>query len=92
MMPAEKIDPVEQMVEWFEFEHLPDSQKEVVRICQELAIEVVSTLPHNDETYVGLRKLREAKDCFVRASIAQVGLHRWLSQTRWARGSITDVP
>jgi hypothetical protein len=39
------------------------------RACAALADEMIHTLPAGPELTVGLRKLLEAKDCFVRAAI-----------------------
>lgn len=40
--------------------------------CGDLAVDMVDRLPTDDpETTMGLRKLLEAKDCFVRAAVEQ---------------------
>lgn len=41
----------------------------IARLCEALADEVVSLCPDGPELPVGLRKLLEAKDCFVRAAL-----------------------
>lgn len=53
----------------FEFEHLPEHLREVSRPCAELAQGMIDTLPDGPELTAGLRKLMEAKDCFVRARV-----------------------
>ena len=60
----------------FEYEHLPEDLKEVSKKFHDLAHDMVdklltnvSELYHNPELEAGLRKLLEAKDCFVRAAI-----------------------
>lgn len=58
-----------RMLKWFEFEHLPPHLKEVSRQCAELAQHIDNVLPEGAEKTAGLRKLLEAKDCFVRARI-----------------------
>jgi hypothetical protein len=61
----------EQLLRWFEYGHLRgDDLQAVSRECAELATDVVSALPDGPELTAGLRKLLEAKDCFVRATLA----------------------
>lgn len=59
----------EPMLQFFEFEHLPAHLREHSKPFADLALRMVETLPRNPERTVGLRKLLEAKDCAVRASI-----------------------
>jgi len=60
-----------QVGQWFEYGHLPDGgPRQMSAECAELAEWVIETLPDSSELTVGLRKLLEAKDCFVRAAIA----------------------
>lgn len=56
-----------RMLQWFKFDHLPSNLKEVSAHCCELAKTMDSMLPEGAEKTAGLRKLLEAKDCFVRA-------------------------
>lgn len=52
--------------------HLPPYLAGVSAACQALAHDMVDRLPTDDpETTAGLRKLLEAKDCFVRAAVEQ---------------------
>lgn len=56
------------ILKFFKYDHLPQKLQEVSKACSELATRMVQQLPENsNELYVGLRKLLEAKDCFVRA-------------------------
>jgi len=55
----------------FGFGHLPDHLQRVSRACAELAQDMVDNLPDGPELSTGLRKLLEAKDCFVRAALPQ---------------------
>lgn len=57
------------LLRFFEFEHLPDHLKTVSRPCSALADLMVEKLPDGPELTTGLRKLLEAKDCFVRAAL-----------------------
>lgn len=59
-------DPI---LQFFRHEHLPIHLSLVSRPFGELADRVVKTLPHNPERTVALRRLLEAKDAAVRASI-----------------------
>lgn len=57
---------------WFDFEHLPEGMLKVTSIyCHDLAERMVSNLPDDPELVAGLRKLLEAKDCFVRAALVK---------------------
>lgn len=51
--------------------NLPDPQRELAEACQGLAIEMTEKCPEGAELSTGLRKLLEAKDCFVRASMEE---------------------
>lgn len=55
---------------FFAYEHLPMNLQAVSRPVGELAREMERTLPASAETSAGLRKLLEAKDCFVRAALS----------------------
>lgn len=59
-------DPIMRFFAW---SHLPEHLAEVSRPFGELAEHVHSTLPRNAERTVALRKLLEAKDAAVRASL-----------------------
>lgn len=61
----------EQIMRFFAFGHLKPEQREVSRFFAEHAVRVVETLPRCAERTAGLRKLLEAKDCFVRASLPE---------------------
>ncbi len=57
------------MARHFNFDHLPEHLQEVSKPCHDLAATMIDRLPDGPELTVGLRKLLEAKDCFVRAAI-----------------------
>lgn len=63
-------NPSEQMLRWFTSAHLPEDLREVSQKSEELAVKMAAELPPSAELTAGLRKLLEAKDCFVRARIA----------------------
>lgn len=58
-----------QIMKFFEFSHLPPHLQEVSRPIGELATQMDASLPDGPEKSAGLRKLLEAKDCFVRAKL-----------------------
>jgi hypothetical protein len=55
------------MLQFFAYEHLPDHLQPVSKPFGDLARELARTLPLNAESTMALRKLIEAKDCAVRA-------------------------
>ena len=61
------------VLRFFEYEHLSGDLREISRRCGILAHEMADTLDgtaHGAELTTGLRKLLEAKDCFVRAALS----------------------
>ena len=58
-----------RMMRWFEYGHLPEHLQFVFFRCAELAESMDTLLPEGAEKTAGLRKLLEAKDCFVRARL-----------------------
>lgn len=59
----------ERMLKWFAYAHLPPHLQEISKPIGELAEQLCKALPPGAERTVGLRKLLEAKDAFVRAKI-----------------------
>jgi hypothetical protein len=57
------------IIKYFEFAHLPPLLQEVSKPLGELAKQMDESLPDGAEKSAGLRKLLEAKDCFVRAKL-----------------------
>ena len=56
---------------WFAFDHLPPKLQEVSEPVFELAKQMEESLPDGPEKSAGMRKLLEAKDCFVRAKLEE---------------------
>ena len=54
-------------IQFFDYEHLPEKLQEVSKPIAELAHLMEETLPDGPEKSAGMRKLLEAKDCFVRS-------------------------
>lgn len=61
---------VRDIAQWFTYAHLTGHAQLASQGCAELATAVLLTTPDSPELTAGLRKLLEAKDCFVRAAIA----------------------
>ena len=57
------------IMKYFQFEHLPGRLQAVSKPIGELAEKMFADLPESAEKSAGLRKLLEAKDCFVRAAL-----------------------
>lgn len=57
------------IMKYFEFAHLPPKLQAVSGDVYALAANMDTNLPDGPEKSAGLRKLLEAKDCFVRASL-----------------------
>lgn len=58
-----------RMLKWFRFAHLPAHLQQVSAPCFDLAQAMDAALPESAEKTAGMRKLLEAKDCFVRAKL-----------------------
>ncbi len=62
-MPTTKI-------RFFQYDHLPPELQEVVKPIAKLAYKLEEEIPDGPEKSAGMRKLLEAKDCFVRSMLA----------------------
>ena len=60
---------VVSLLRYFEYDHLPPKLAVVSGACHALAHDMAARLPQGPELTTGLRKLLEAKDCFVRAAL-----------------------
>jgi hypothetical protein len=58
-------------IQYFAYAHLPEKLQEVSKPIGDLAQHMEDTLPDGPEKSAGMRKLLEAKDCFVRAAMSQ---------------------
>lgn len=56
-------------IQFFDYKHLPEKLQEISKPLYELAHLMEDTLPDGPEKSAGMRKLLEAKDCFVRAKL-----------------------
>lgn len=60
---------VQHMLDQFGWSHLPEHLQRVSRPMAEMAQLMAGQLEHSPEMTAGLRKLLEAKDCFVRQAV-----------------------
>ena len=56
-------------IKYFEYQHLPEKLQQVSKPIGELASKLEQEIKDGPEKSAGMRKLLEAKDCFVRASL-----------------------
>lgn len=68
-MDAQAHNQQPEILRHFAYGHLPAELAEVSSKAAALADAMVEMLPVCAETTAGLRKLLEAKDCFVRARL-----------------------
>ena len=57
------------VAKYFAYEHLKGNLREVSEEVAKLAAKMEEKLPDGPEKSAGMRKLLEAKDCFVRAML-----------------------
>lgn len=57
------------VAKFFAYAHLPEKLQTVSKPIGELAAQMEGALPDGPEKSAGMRKLLEAKDCFVRAAL-----------------------
>lgn len=69
-LAADRHPSVRGVARWFSWGHLPEGPaQDASQSCGVLASAMLESLPDSAELTAGLRKLLEAKDCFVRAAI-----------------------
>ena len=57
-------------IQYFEYKHLPEKLQAISKPLGDLAQWAEEMIPDGPEKSAGMRKLLEAKDCFVRASLS----------------------
>ena len=60
-----------EILQFFEYKHLPARLQEVSAPWCELAKQIATTLPDDGERAVALRKLLEGKDAAVRSALSK---------------------
>jgi hypothetical protein len=68
---SDRHPSVDAVTRFFEYKHLPQPLGNIANLCSVLKDRMLDELEDDPELTVGLRKLLEAKDCFVRAAVAQ---------------------
>jgi len=58
-----------RLMKYFRHQHLPERLQKVSKPICEMAEVMNLSLPESAEKTAGMRKLLEAKDCFVRAAL-----------------------
>ena len=58
-------------MKFFTYEHLEGELRDVSALCADLAARILDNVDDSAELTAGLRKLLEAKDCFVRAALTR---------------------
>lgn len=67
--PNPEDENMSEILQYFEYKHLPEKLQEISKPICKLANKMDQDLIGCPETSAGLRKLLEAKDCFVRAAL-----------------------
>lgn len=67
----ERHPSVSAILRYFTWTHLPTRLHAFSKPCCDLAEQMADICPENPELTAGLRKLLEAKDCFVRAALSK---------------------
>ncbi len=67
------VQPIEPLLKWFEYSHLPPHLQAVSKPFHDLANEIVIQIKRGPERTVALRKLLESKDAAVRAVVVPFG-------------------
>jgi hypothetical protein len=62
---------VAEKMAFFECNHLPEPLFSVANLIRTAALEIEATVEDHPQLAIGLQHLIEAKDCFVRAAVAQ---------------------
>jgi len=68
---ADRHPGTKSILRFFEYDHLPEQLQGISQATAMLAVTMVNSLPDGPELSAGLRKLLEAKDCFVRANLPE---------------------
>lgn len=59
----------QHLTQYFGYGHLPAHLQPVSQAVHDIAQDIIDLVPDGPELTAGLRKLLEAKDCFVRAAL-----------------------
>lgn len=67
----DRAPQVQHVAQYFTYKHLPEHLQSISLLCHNLAEDMINQLEDGPELVVGLRKLLEAKDAFVRAKVSE---------------------
>jgi hypothetical protein len=65
---------VQDVAQWFHYEHLPEELQVVSKLCHDLAGNIIEKLPDSPQLTIGLQHLLIAKDAFVRGYLKTSGV------------------
>lgn len=83
---SDRHPSTQNLARWFDADHLPEGPVRTTSLmCGALAEQMIRSLPDGPELSEGLRKLLEAKDCFVRQSILAKEQDEWNNAGRLVR-------
>lgn len=68
---SDRHPSTKSILRFFDYGHLPKELQGHSMTCAVLAVCMVHSTPDGPELTAGLRKLLEAKDCFVRANLPE---------------------
>lgn len=60
----------------FRYDHLPLELQVISEPLWDVMVEMIDRIEDGTELWTGLRKLLEAKDCFVRARVIEITKHK----------------
>ncbi|QOV99527.1 hypothetical protein [Rhodococcus pyridinivorans] len=66
---SERHPATNHLLSQFAYGHLPEHLMNISRMASGLAVQMIEQLDDGPELTAGLRKLLEAKDCFVRQAV-----------------------
>lgn len=87
---SDRPTPSQEILRYFAFAHLPAPLRDISGECANLAEWMQDNLPDGPEKTMGLRKLLEAKDCFVRAALPPAPAYPLIDppqDTAWTRNA-----
>lgn len=71
-METNRHPSIQEKLDFFEHNHLPEPLFSIARACSELAHGMADSIESHPQVAIGLQELLAAKDCFVRAAVAAV--------------------
>lgn len=68
---SDRHPSTQNVAQFFAYDYLPQFLQPVSKACHDVAEAMIRDLSDGPELVVGLRKLLEAKDCFVRTRLLE---------------------